>query len=156
MSKFNLLDEPWIAVIDHQGITRELSLLDFFAQAHLYRDFAGDTKTQDFAVMRMLLAVLHTVFSRFDATGKPYPYLRLDERYKPSQPVEPSNKDDYEECLYYTWLDLYKSGKFPAIISQYLEKWRDRFYLFDEQYPFFRLNNQISSPVNLIKRVPLR
>lgn len=139
MSKFNLLDEPWIAVIDREGITSELSLLDFFTHAHLYRDFAGDTKTQDFAVMRVLLAVLHTVFSRFDATGKPYPYLNLDERYKPSRPIDADYQDEYVECLYHTWLDLYKAGKFPEIIGQYLEKWRDRFYLFDEQYPFFQV-----------------
>lgn len=158
MSKFNLLDEPWIAVIDHQGATRELSLLDFFAQAHLYRDFAGDTKTQDFAVMRVLLAVLHTVFSRFDATGKPYPYLRLDERYKPSQPIKSDNQDDYEECLYHTWLDLYKLGKFPAIVSQYLEKWRERFYLFDEQYPFFQVKQSdiATSKLNKKSATPIK
>ena len=68
MGKFNLLDESWLSVVlDETGTTKEVSLREVFKNAHLYKDLAGDTKTQDFAVLRVLLAVLHTVFSRFDA-----------------------------------------------------------------------------------------
>ena len=28
--------------------------------------------------MRLLLAILHTVYSRFDATGEPYEWLTID------------------------------------------------------------------------------
>jgi cse1 family CRISPR-associated protein len=31
---------------------------------------------------------------------------------------------------------------FPNIVNQYLEKWRDRFYLFDEKYPFFQVTKE--------------
>ena len=73
MSRFNLLEENWIAVMtDDKGSIREVSLIDLFNNAHNYVGLAGDMPIQDFAVLRMLLAVLHTVFSRFDAEGNPY------------------------------------------------------------------------------------
>lgn len=50
MSRFNLLDEPWISVVyDEKGTTKEVSLQELFINAHQYKDLAGDTKTQDFA-----------------------------------------------------------------------------------------------------------
>ena len=79
MGRFNLIDEPWISVItDKTGQTQEVSLISLFENAHLYKRIAGDTATQNFAVMRVVLAVLHTVFSRFDAKGEPYCYFDLD------------------------------------------------------------------------------
>ena len=143
MSRFNLLDEPWISVVyDEKGTTKEVSLQELFINAHQYKDLAGDTKTQDFAVLRVLLAVLHTVFSRFDADGNVYEYLAVDERFKQIEPVEESDIADYQDDLYDTWIDLWESGKFPNIINHYLEKWRDRFYLFDEEYPFFQVRKE--------------
>ncbi|AWN61441.1 type I-E CRISPR-associated protein Cse1/CasA [Streptococcus sobrinus] len=144
MSRFNLLDEPWLSVVvDDKGSTKEVSLLDLFINAHQYKDLAGDTKTQDFAVLRVLLAVLHTVFSRFDADGNPYDYLEIDERFRQIEEVEEDDIDKYEEDLYDTWTNLWEQGKFPEIISQYLEKWRDRFYLFDDDYPFFQVKMKV-------------
>ena len=82
MGKFNLLDEPWISVvIDTKGKTKEVSLKELFRNAHTYLDLAGDTKTQDFAVMRILLAIIHTVFSRFNAQGEGYGYFDLDSNF---------------------------------------------------------------------------
>ena len=60
---FNLLDEPWIRVIDKDCGIHEVSLIGLFERAHVYRDLCGELPTQDFAVLRLLLAVLHTVFS---------------------------------------------------------------------------------------------
>ncbi|MCB4943532.1 type I-E CRISPR-associated protein Cse1/CasA [Streptococcus mutans] len=143
MSRFNLLDEPWISVVyDDRGSTKEISLLDLFANAHQYRDLAGDTKTQDFAVLRVLLAVLHTVFSRFDADGEPYDYLELDDKYRQVEEIDENDLTDYEDDLYDTWANLWDRGQFPEIIGQYLEKWRDRFYLFDDKYPFFQVRKE--------------
>ncbi|MEX2784515.1 type I-E CRISPR-associated protein Cse1/CasA [Streptococcus sp. H49] len=140
MSRFNLLDEPWISVVyDERGHTKEVSFLELFAHAHQYKDLAGDTKTQDFAVLRVLLAVLHTVFSRFDADGNPYDYLEVDEQFRQVEAVEEEDIEDYEADLYDTWVNLWEQGQFPDIVSQYLEKWRNRFYLFDEDYPFFQV-----------------
>lgn len=141
LGKYNLLDEPWISVIaDEKGATKEVSLKEVFENAHLYQGLAGDTTTQDFAVFRMLLAVLHTVFSRFNSEGQEYGYFELDDRWR--QVDEISDEDDseeYEQELYNTWQELWDKKEFPAVIGEYLENWRDRFYLFDDEYPFFQV-----------------
>lgn len=143
VSQFNLLDEPWISVIyDEKGKAKEVSLKDLFENAHLYKELAGDTRTQDFAVLRVLLAVLHTVFSRFDVQGRVYDYLEVDEKFSQIKPVDTQDTNDYIEKLHSTWGVLWKSKKFPNIVNQYLEKWRARFYLFDEEYPFYQVRRE--------------
>ena len=140
---FNLLDEPWISVIvDSNGKCKDVSLKDVFEKAHLYKGLAGDTKTQDFAVMRMLLAVLHTVFSRFDTKGNKYTYFKLDDRYKQISEIDEEDEEDYRDDLYSTWNGLWQEQQFPEIIVSYFEKWRDRFYLFDEEHPFFQVRKE--------------
>lgn len=140
MGEFNLLTEPWISVItDERGKTEEVSLIDVFKNADKYISLAGDMKAQDFAVMRVLLAVLHTVFSRFDATGNPYDYLELNERFMQKAEVDEDDEEDYLDDLTDTWIKIWQAGKFPDIIETYLEKWKDRFYLYDDEYPFFQV-----------------
>lgn len=143
MSRFNLLDEPWISVVyDEKGSTKDVSLQDLFTNAHQYKELAGETKTQDFAVLRVLLAVLHTVFSRFDVDGNAYEYLTIDERWNQLEPVDEMDIENYEEALYETWEKLWTKKRFPNIVNQYLEKWRDHFYLFDQKYPFFQVTKE--------------
>lgn len=143
MSRFNLLDEPWISVVyDEKGSTKDVSLQDLFTNAHQYKELAGDTKTQDFAVLRVLLAVLHTVFSRFDIDRNAYEYLTIDEGWNQLEPVDEMDIENYEEALYETWEKLWTNKRFPNIVNQYLEKWRDRFYLFDQKYPFFQVTKE--------------
>lgn len=143
MSRFNLLDEPWIGVIvDDKGRTEEVGLKELFEKAHLYKDLAGDTKTQDFVILRLLLAVVHTVFSRFDSEGQVYEGISLDENFRQLEKVDESDADTYEDALVDTWADLWERGSFPEIVGKYLEKWRDRFYLYDENYPFFQVRKE--------------
>lgn len=144
LRRFNLIDEPWISVIvDEKGTSREVSLKEFFENAHNYKDLAGDTVTQDFAVLRVILAVLHTVFSRFDVKGKKYDYFELDEKYKQITEIDDEDDlDDYTQDLYETWVDLWNLGKFPPIVNEYLEMWHDRFYLLDDDYPFFQVKRE--------------
>ena len=52
------------------GTIEEVSLITVFEQAHLYTDLAGELATQNVAMLRLLLAVLHTVFSRVDEHGE--------------------------------------------------------------------------------------
>ncbi|MBF1269036.1 MAG: type I-E CRISPR-associated protein Cse1/CasA, partial [Oribacterium parvum] len=66
MSRFNLLEENWIRVLE-EGEMKEVSLITIFENAEKYRCLAGEMATQDFAMLRFLLAVLHTVFSRVNA-----------------------------------------------------------------------------------------
>lgn len=142
MGRYNLLDEKWISVVvNEKGNSEKVSLKDVFENAHKYADLAGDTETQDFAVLRVLLAVVQTVFSRLDAEGNPYDFIELDERYKPinEMDLEDEELDEYKENLMQTWLDIWKQGKYSSVIGDYLEKWRDRFYLFDDKFPFFQV-----------------
>lgn len=143
MPEFNLLDEPWLLVmIDDKETTKEVSLKDLFKNAHLYKRLAGETPTQDFAILRLLLAVLHTVFSRFDAKGKQYDWIALDNRFKQTGSIDGTDdEDEYdykEEAMLATWQDLWQTKAFPKIVSDYLEKWRDRFYLFGGEFPFYQ------------------
>ena len=60
--EFNLLEEPWIRVRSPDCAVREVSLTDALLHAHEVTDLAGELPAQDAAVLRLLLAVLHTVF----------------------------------------------------------------------------------------------
>ena len=142
LGRYNLLDEPWIMVMTEDGENKKVSLKDVFRHAHEYQSLAGDMVTQDFAVMRVLLAVLHTVFSRVNAEGETYKYLTLDNRYVPQNEIEEDDADDYAEDLFETWETLWQKGRFPEIVETYLEAWRDRFYLFDETYPFYQVTKE--------------
>ena len=62
--EFNLLREPWVRVRTQDGTIRTVSLTDALLHAHAYVDLAGEMPTQDAAMLRLLLAVLFTVFSR--------------------------------------------------------------------------------------------
>ena len=72
--EFNLLREPWVRVRTQDGTIRTVSLTDALLHAHAYVDLAGEMPTQDAAMLRLLLAVLHTVFSRVDGNGVPAPF----------------------------------------------------------------------------------
>lgn len=142
MGEFNLLDEEWINVVtDYKGTTKPVGMKEFFENAHNYIALAGDTPTQDFAVMRFLLAVLHTVFSRYDADGNAYEMLEMNDRMQPKEEPE-EDLEEYEDLLMDTWKDLWNKGKFPEIVNEYLEKWRDRFNLFDDKYPFYQVTEK--------------
>lgn len=151
LGRYNLLDEPWIMVMTEDGENRKVSLQEVFRHAHTYRSLAGDMVTQDFAVMRVLLAVLHTVFSRVNAAGETYKYLTLDARYVPQNEIEEDDADDYGEELFETWETLWRTGHFPEIVETYLEAWRDRFYLFDETYPFYQVTKESIAPDKINK-----
>ncbi|MEU0088341.1 type I-E CRISPR-associated protein Cse1/CasA [Streptomyces sp. NPDC006274] len=56
---FDLTTRPWIPVLRRDGSQDELSLREVFEQAHGLRRVVGDLPTQEFALMRLLLAVAH-------------------------------------------------------------------------------------------------
>ncbi|MFE6955508.1 type I-E CRISPR-associated protein Cse1/CasA [Streptomyces sp. NPDC057696] len=56
---FDLTTRPWISVLDRDGIQRELSLREVFEQAGRLRRIVGDLPTQEFALLRLLLALAH-------------------------------------------------------------------------------------------------
>lgn len=120
--RFHLLTEPWVQVIDLAYQVRTVSLVTALLQAHTFRGLAGETETQNVAVLRFLLAVLHTVFSRAEEQGRPS---------VPDTPAEAIR----------LWSALWEGGSLPEKpIRDYLERWSDRFWLFDAQYPFYQVS----------------
>ena len=93
---FNLLHEPWILVRKPEGKVDEVSLLDLFRHAPDYQGLAGELSTQDVAVLRLLLAILHAVFGRYDLEGNFQPIS------SPTVALE-------------RWKSLWDKGAFPKI-----------------------------------------
>ncbi|MFI1377797.1 type I-E CRISPR-associated protein Cse1/CasA [Embleya sp. NPDC020886] len=56
---FDLVDRPWLPVQRSDGSEDELSLAEVFAQAGSLRRIVGDLPTQEFALLRLLLAIAH-------------------------------------------------------------------------------------------------
>ena len=147
-TEFNLIDEPWIKVIDDKCNVTEVSLKDVIVNAHEYKALSGELPTQDVAVMRLILAVLHTLISRYDEYGD-------------KNALEDDETDALER-----WKAWWDNKKFPEkAVSDYLEKWHERFWLFHPERPFFqvaglklgtdydspKLNGEISESGNKIR-----
>ncbi len=110
-TEFNLWDETWIKVKSSGGEVHDVSLEEVLVHAERYTDIAGELPTQDFAIMRLLLAVLHTALFR-------------------DPPEEPQE----------AWEELWEEGRFPAErIREYKAQWYDRFYLFHPEHPFYQI-----------------
>lgn len=77
--EFNLLEDPWIRVRRPDCAIEEVSLTDALLRAHAYAGLAGELPTQDVAVLRLLLAVLHTVVCRYDPQGRESPLRDEDD-----------------------------------------------------------------------------
>lgn len=121
--EFNLLYEPWILTMNHHGKIEELSIIDVFRKAPQLKAIAGELPTQDVAVMRLLLAILHTVIGRYDLDGH-------------LAPLCDGTPDDALDA----WADLWEMKRFPMeIIEQYLKKYEDRFWLFHPETPFYQV-----------------
>lgn len=120
--EFNLLDEQWIRVRLLDNTVVEVSLMEVLLNAQKYADLAGETPTQDAAMLRLLLAILITVFSRVNVSGEP-------------APIE--QKQDALE----RWKSLLEQEYFPEKpIREYLEKYREKFWLFHPKYPFWQVS----------------
>lgn len=107
--------------MQENGEVKELSLIDALIHAHQYRRLSGELPTQDVAVLRLLLAVLQTVVYRYDADG---------------------NEDELVETedAYERWEEIWNEGKLPEKpIREYLAKWKECFYLYDSNRPFYQV-----------------
>lgn len=118
--EFNLLDDRWIQVRKKDCSIDTLSLTDALLHAQEYVELAGELPTQDVAILRLMLAVLHTVFSRYDVDG--------------SEKILQKSQEALNR-----WSKLWNAGKFPEKpIRAYLETWHERFWLFHPERPFYQ------------------
>lgn len=150
--EFNLLKEKWIKVMHPDGTVEELSMLEVFRDAHLYRRLAGELPTQGVAVLRVLLAVLHAVFAAYDQDGN------FVELHSPGEALA-------------RWKGLWERVTFPfEIIEAYLLHFEERFYLFHPERPFYqvpemgkatqytaaKLNGVLAESANKLRLFPVR
>ena len=121
-TEFNLLDEGWILARKDDCTVDALSLTDAILRSHEYSELSGELPTQDVSILRLMLAVLHTVFSRYAPDGEEAPIC-----------------EEYEALD--RWSELWKAGRFPEKpIRDYLESWHERFWLFHPERPFYQSN----------------
>lgn len=112
---FNLARERWIRVLTADGRVEEITLLQALAKAHEYRALASETPTQNVAMLRFLLAVLYAALFGEEVFEAP-------------------------EDAIDAWFDLWEAVRFPEeSIAAYLERWRERFWLFHDQRPFLQV-----------------
>ncbi len=117
---FNLLEEKWIYVMLPDCSIQEVSLTEALLHAHRFKGLAGEMEAQNVALLRLLIAITHTIFTRVNLMG------------------EPSLVDD-EETAVERWDELMKNGCLPEKpVLDYLEKWKERFWLVHPEYPFYQ------------------
>lgn len=122
--EFNLLTEPWIKVLTPSLDIREVSLTEALVHAHHYKALAGEMPTQDFAMLRFLLACMQTIFYRYDEDGEFCPF---------------EENDDPRDVLA-RWEAYWDAGAFPeTAIRSYLETYTERFWLFHPVTPFYQV-----------------
>lgn len=132
---FNLIDEPWIRVARIDGEIEEKSLNEVLKNAHQFKSLAGEMAAQDIAVLRCLIAIVHTIFTRVNVEG-----------------IE-SSVEDESECIE-RWKSLWETGKFPEQpIKEYLDQWRDRFWLFHPDRPFYQVPKAIIGTKNTASKL---
>lgn len=107
---FNLLDEPWIPVRRLEGRLDEVGLLALFRQASEIEGLAETSPPSYVALHRLLLAITHRALS----TGVG--------RWNTADRVR--------------W---YRDGLPTDLLVAYLERWRDRFWLFHANQPFMQV-----------------
>lgn len=131
---FNLVDRPWIRIRDEEGETREVSLLELFEQAPYIKCLANDLPTQDFAILRVLLAILQRSIVPM-----------LDEDDDPAE----------------VWGGLWNAPELPvAEVREYLSEWHDSFDLFGAERPFMQVadlrtaKNEIATIKKIVADIP--
>lgn len=139
---FNLVTEPWIQVLTKHGETELVSLNNLFANSQKYYGLAGEMKIQDFSIMRLLLSILHTVYSRYDADGEPYNWLNVNDKMELANEVDDADYGNNADDLLTTWQTIRNDGQFSEVVIDYLQAHINDFDFFGDK-PFYQVNAKI-------------
>lgn len=107
---FNLLDEPWLPVRFADGRVCDVGLLELFERAGEIQTLAETASPSLIAEYRLLLAITHRALSRAHGLWKERERAR--------------------------W---YREGLPREALCDYLEHWRERFWLFHPEHPFMQV-----------------
>jgi CRISPR system Cascade subunit CasA len=122
---FNLLDEAWIPVRRIDGRLDEVGLLELFRQANQIEGLAETSPPSFVALHRLLLAIVHRALTA--GVG----------RWSTGDRVR--------------W---YREGLPAQTLVDYLERWRERFWLFHPSQPFMQVAALESAPETTQKFKP--
>ncbi|MCL2249142.1 MAG: type I-E CRISPR-associated protein Cse1/CasA [Oscillospiraceae bacterium] len=118
---YNLLDEPWVKVTNLQGEEEMLSITSTLVKSHELRSLSGEMPSQDLAILRLLLGVLYSIYTR-------------------TEEYENARDDESKDACMDMWERLWKRSHFlENEIVDYLQKYRDRFWLRHPELPFYQL-----------------
>lgn len=142
-SSFNLIDRQWIPVtMCGDGEEREMSISQVLEDADSILQIDGDMPLQRFTITRFLLAIMYGTFNHDFVTKS-------------------GARIPFGEGL---WRKLFKAGSHSEFvrnrISRYLERYHDRFDLFDIHQPFYQVadlhtkSNDVSGLEKLILDMP--
>jgi CRISPR system Cascade subunit CasA len=110
LARYNLIDEAWIPVRGQDGQSRTVGLAELFRHAHIIRDLDEPSPANRVALYRLLLAILHRASSaRFGS------WARQERR---------------------RWR---REGLPTDAVLDYLEHWRERFWLVHPEHPFMQV-----------------
>lgn len=123
---YNLLDEPWLPIRLADGQVLRLGLLDTFRRSSEIAALAETAPPSLVAQYRLLLAILHRALSHALPTG---------------------------------WKDQdragwYRQGLPVEEVTAYLERWRERFWLFHPEQPFLQVAALAQAEETREKRKP--
>ena len=123
---FNLLDEPWLPVRLANGRIKELGLLDVFRRSGEITALAETAPPSLVALYRLLLAITHRALSQ----------------------AHPQGWKDKDRARWY------QEGLPLQAVIDYLEHWRERFWLFHPEYPFMQVAALANATETKDKRKP--
>jgi CRISPR system Cascade subunit CasA len=110
--KFNLLDEPWIDVIDSSQSIQTVSLIQLFEQSNEMLDFASSHPTLSLSLLRLLEAIVVRAFA--------------------------PHSDDRDGVMELLWGEE-GHPTLSQIVVSYLEEHREGFWLIHPVRPFYQL-----------------
>lgn len=117
---FSLLSHPWIRCDMPDDSSQELSLRDLFDGEHHALRVRGDSPTQDYAVLRLVLAITWRAHRTDEVLADVYDPYRFD--------------DWWEEAFAQA-----HSGARDEVVLEYLERHAERFDLLHPQTPFMQV-----------------
>lgn len=139
MESYNLITEPWIKVLDGKTNSEHMvSIKELLQNASDYRQLAGEMHAQDLAVLRLLEAILTTVYTRVDQNDEEYEWVTLDEQMHVQSYDDEIEGSTLLQVLTKTWNALYKEGSFSEAVFDYLDKNKGLFDFFGDR-PFYQV-----------------
>lgn len=127
---YSLVTKPWLKVVYKNGKTKEISLNELFETLPEIKKLDGEIQTQNVIMMRLILAIMTTVYTRVNEKGSSYDYLTEDPDFL--------DVDDAKDELLKTYKNLKQTHDFSAVIN-YLKKHEDEFDFLSKSKPFYQV-----------------